>query len=58
MSTTTTDYYELPIDTVMDYYAKDFTTEPDKTILSTEWFLDPVKKRVIFRIIKDKKPTK
>lgn len=46
MKETTIIYQEEDLDTVMGYFVKGYEIET----LKTEWFLDPIKNKVIFKL--------
>ncbi|WNZ57428.1 hypothetical protein QT397_08845 [Microbulbifer sp. MKSA007] len=50
-----TNYQEVSLNTIVKYFADDFKTKPGTEIITKEWFIDPVKGVVIFKLVTDKK---
>lgn len=44
-------YSEHEIDEVLYYFAKEFKPTGSEEVLKVEWFIDPVKKVIVYKII-------
>jgi hypothetical protein len=58
MSKTTLEhiYQEANLDTVIHYFAKDFQLQPGTELLEVEYYVDPFKKKVIYKLFVKKHP--
>lgn len=50
------EYQEVDLQAVLNYFAKDFQLPEGQVLWSHEAFIDPVKKKVIFKLIIDSDP--